>query len=134
KQEMSHKQVMSYLIGGGDYYCSYTFKPVKWGDIDRFLARQEKEFGLTVPLLEQGTATMAMEVDVPAMSTEVDSSKQPGDSNSDDDEESDDENPGTAQEEVTLVVSEDDVGLSTHAMDYPCRSRESQIDSLSLWE
>ncbi|KAJ7840460.1 hypothetical protein B0H13DRAFT_1510811, partial [Mycena leptocephala] len=37
KQEMSHQQVMSYLIGGGDYYCSHTFKPLKWGEIDRFL-------------------------------------------------------------------------------------------------
>ncbi|KAJ7774869.1 hypothetical protein B0H16DRAFT_1303005, partial [Mycena metata] len=35
KQEMSHQQVMSYLVGGGDFYASHTFKVVKWGDFDR---------------------------------------------------------------------------------------------------
>ncbi|KAG1858210.1 hypothetical protein C8R48DRAFT_748736 [Suillus tomentosus] len=29
RQEISHQQVMSYLIGGGDYYTSYTFETVK---------------------------------------------------------------------------------------------------------
>ncbi|KAJ7369210.1 hypothetical protein DFH08DRAFT_678035, partial [Mycena albidolilacea] len=29
KQEVSHQQVMSYLVGGGDYYTSHTFKPLK---------------------------------------------------------------------------------------------------------
>ncbi|KAG2084532.1 uncharacterized protein F5147DRAFT_748794 [Suillus discolor] len=29
-QEMSHQQVMSYLIGGGDYYTSHTFETIKW--------------------------------------------------------------------------------------------------------
>ncbi|KAJ7142799.1 hypothetical protein C8R44DRAFT_541773, partial [Mycena epipterygia] len=37
KQETSHQQVMSYLVGGGDYYTSHTFKIVKWGDIDRHI-------------------------------------------------------------------------------------------------
>ncbi|KAJ7088871.1 hypothetical protein B0H15DRAFT_780469, partial [Mycena belliarum] len=37
KQEMSHQQVMSYLVGGGDYYTSHQFKIVKWGDFDRHI-------------------------------------------------------------------------------------------------
>ncbi|KAJ7699720.1 hypothetical protein B0H16DRAFT_1349051, partial [Mycena metata] len=37
KQEMSHQQVMSYLVGGGDCYSSHTFKVVKWGDFDRLI-------------------------------------------------------------------------------------------------
>ncbi|KAJ6498474.1 hypothetical protein C8R47DRAFT_1111867 [Mycena vitilis] len=43
KQEMSHQQVMSYLLGGGDVYASHTFKVVKWGDFDRMIAKQEEE-------------------------------------------------------------------------------------------
>ncbi|KAG2133017.1 hypothetical protein DEU56DRAFT_707191, partial [Suillus clintonianus] len=30
KQEMSHQQVMSYLVGGGDYYTSHVFHTFKW--------------------------------------------------------------------------------------------------------
>jgi hypothetical protein len=41
KQEVSHQQVMSYLVGGGDYYTSHTFKPFKWGEVDRYIAGQE---------------------------------------------------------------------------------------------
>ncbi|KAJ7086496.1 hypothetical protein C8R44DRAFT_650865, partial [Mycena epipterygia] len=37
KQETSHQQVMSYLVGGGDYYTSHTYKIVRWGDIDRYI-------------------------------------------------------------------------------------------------
>ncbi|KAJ7155909.1 hypothetical protein C8R43DRAFT_825594, partial [Mycena crocata] len=37
KQEMSHQQVMSYLVGGGDCYSSHHFKIVKWGEYDRLL-------------------------------------------------------------------------------------------------
>ncbi|KAJ7741070.1 hypothetical protein B0H16DRAFT_1215718, partial [Mycena metata] len=37
KQEMSHQQVMSYLVGGGDCYTSHSFKVVKWGEFDRHI-------------------------------------------------------------------------------------------------
>jgi hypothetical protein len=37
KQEMSHQQVMSYLMGGGDHYKSHSFKIVIWGDIERHI-------------------------------------------------------------------------------------------------
>lgn len=32
-QEISHQQVMSYLIGGGDHYISHTFQSFNWGAI-----------------------------------------------------------------------------------------------------
>ena len=34
RQETSHQQVMSYLIGGGDNYKSNTFRLLKWAEID----------------------------------------------------------------------------------------------------
>ncbi|KAJ6517154.1 hypothetical protein DFH09DRAFT_940470, partial [Mycena vulgaris] len=37
RQEISHQQVMSYLVGGGDRYTSHTFRTVRWGDFDRHI-------------------------------------------------------------------------------------------------
>ncbi|KAK7038370.1 hypothetical protein R3P38DRAFT_2417563, partial [Favolaschia claudopus] len=98
KQEISHQQVMSYLIGGGDYYSSHTFKTVKWGEIDRQAADN-------------------LSVEVP------------------EDEENEDNAEYTVHEdEVTLVVSENYVGVSLQVLDYPCRSHDPVFNALSLWE
>lgn len=35
--EISHQQVMSYLVGGGDHYTNQTFRILYWGDFDRFI-------------------------------------------------------------------------------------------------
>jgi hypothetical protein len=35
--ELSHQQVMSYLVGGGDVYRSHDFKTVIWGDVEHYL-------------------------------------------------------------------------------------------------
>ncbi len=35
QQELSHQQVMSYLVGGGDTYTSHTFKVLHWGSFDK---------------------------------------------------------------------------------------------------
>ncbi|KAH9854428.1 hypothetical protein C2E23DRAFT_687602, partial [Lenzites betulinus] len=39
RQELSHQQVMSYLVGGGDVYTSHTFKVLHWGAFDRLFKR-----------------------------------------------------------------------------------------------
>ncbi|KAJ6579753.1 hypothetical protein B0H10DRAFT_1637725, partial [Mycena sp. CBHHK59/15] len=36
-QELSHQQVMSYLVGGGDHYKSHSFRVLHWGDFDRLI-------------------------------------------------------------------------------------------------
>ncbi|KAG2155408.1 hypothetical protein DEU56DRAFT_867878 [Suillus clintonianus] len=35
QQEISHQQVMSYLVGGGDFYTSHTFQTLKWYEFKR---------------------------------------------------------------------------------------------------
>ncbi|KAI9059356.1 hypothetical protein FKP32DRAFT_1535542, partial [Trametes sanguinea] len=35
RQEISHQQVMSYLVGGGDAYTSHTYRVLHWGSFDR---------------------------------------------------------------------------------------------------
>ncbi|KAK7022630.1 hypothetical protein R3P38DRAFT_2416132, partial [Favolaschia claudopus] len=42
RQELSHQQVMSYLVGGGDTYHSHTFSTIRWGDFDRHVATWEQ--------------------------------------------------------------------------------------------
>ncbi|KAI9062001.1 hypothetical protein FKP32DRAFT_1528047, partial [Trametes sanguinea] len=39
QQEISHQQVMSYLVGGGDVYTSHLFKVLHWGSFDRLFQR-----------------------------------------------------------------------------------------------
>ncbi|KAG2744810.1 hypothetical protein P692DRAFT_201841410 [Suillus brevipes Sb2] len=39
KSEISHQQVMSYLVGGGDYYTSHTFETLKWYEFVRAAER-----------------------------------------------------------------------------------------------
>ncbi|KAI9057431.1 hypothetical protein FKP32DRAFT_1556647, partial [Trametes sanguinea] len=38
-QEISHQQVMSYLIGGGDVYTSHQFRVLNWGSYDRMFKK-----------------------------------------------------------------------------------------------
>lgn len=43
QQEISHQQVMSYLVGGGDTYTSHTFKILYWVSFDRMFRTHFKE-------------------------------------------------------------------------------------------
>ncbi|KAH9855862.1 hypothetical protein C2E23DRAFT_703266, partial [Lenzites betulinus] len=35
RQEVSHQQIMSYVVGGGDTYTSHSFRVLHWGSFDR---------------------------------------------------------------------------------------------------
>jgi hypothetical protein len=37
RTELSHQQVMSYLLGGGDVYTSHMFQTVIWSDVEQYL-------------------------------------------------------------------------------------------------
>ncbi|KAH9850104.1 hypothetical protein C2E23DRAFT_712060, partial [Lenzites betulinus] len=43
RQEISHQQVMSYLVGGGDVYSSHTFKVLHWSTFDRLFRKSFSE-------------------------------------------------------------------------------------------
>ena len=43
RQEISHQQVMSYLVGGGDVYTSHSYRILHWGSFDRLFKRFFKE-------------------------------------------------------------------------------------------
>ncbi|KAI0702114.1 hypothetical protein C8Q76DRAFT_570885, partial [Earliella scabrosa] len=44
RQEISHQQVMSYLVGGGDVYTSHSFRLLHWGSFDRLFRHHFKEY------------------------------------------------------------------------------------------
>ncbi|KAJ8473524.1 hypothetical protein ONZ51_g7821 [Trametes cubensis] len=41
RQEISHQQVLSYIVGGGDVYRSHSFRALHWGSFDRMFAAYE---------------------------------------------------------------------------------------------
>lgn len=41
RQEMSHQQVMSYLVGGGDRYTGHVFQSLRWKDLDMYIRTEE---------------------------------------------------------------------------------------------
>jgi hypothetical protein len=43
QQEISHQQVMSYLVGGGDFYASHTFQTVRWYEFVQAANRLDRE-------------------------------------------------------------------------------------------
>lgn len=59
RQELSHQQVMSYLVGGGDHYTSHKFRTLYWPDFDRYIRREfredsdEDEYGVSVMPVEE---------------------------------------------------------------------------------
>ncbi|KAG1797047.1 uncharacterized protein HD556DRAFT_1306744 [Suillus plorans] len=67
RQEMSHQQVMSYLIGGGDYYTSHTFETVKWYE---FIHAADR-FDLEGTDSDDGDQTSDQEVDTSLMDGQV---------------------------------------------------------------
>lgn len=48
RQEMSHQQVMSYLVGGGDHYKSHAFVSVSWDRLENSVRHLDEGHGGTV--------------------------------------------------------------------------------------
>ncbi|KAF5335144.1 hypothetical protein D9611_010826 [Ephemerocybe angulata] len=41
RQELSHPQVMSYVLGGGECYTSERFQAINWAEVLRYITREE---------------------------------------------------------------------------------------------
>ncbi|KAJ7868204.1 hypothetical protein B0H14DRAFT_3585846, partial [Mycena olivaceomarginata] len=128
KQEVSHQQVMSYLVGGGDYYTSHTFKPLKWGEVDRYIAALEAPSPSSQNVPEN---TMGMDVDQPT-ALEAPTSGRSDEADSSECEHDSGENAN--EPEVSLVISDNWVGVPSSVFEYPHRCLDDAFDGLSLWE
>jgi hypothetical protein len=140
KQEMSHQQIMSYLIGGGDCYASHTFKVVKWGDFDRHIAKAEKA---TIP---EGNVVLPIATYLPVTDEPLhfrddemsqDSPVHGTDETRGDDEIEEEELEARHAfnvEQLTIIVQDNFVGIASNIQDYPHRSIDPVFEELNLWD
>ncbi|KAF5320357.1 hypothetical protein D9611_011328 [Ephemerocybe angulata] len=47
RQELSHPQVMSYVLGGGEYYTSERFQAVNWSEVIRYITGTQSGLEIT---------------------------------------------------------------------------------------
>lgn len=60
KTELSHQQVMSYLVGGGDHYTGHTFRTLYWGSFDRWIRQKMPNENLP-PIASEELATQHLD-------------------------------------------------------------------------
>jgi hypothetical protein len=122
RHEMSHQQILSYLISGGDHYKFNNFRILKWGDFNRFVGHEQvKQQEISE---EDGLATTPIDVQ--------------RDSFDDDDSHSNsghDDGPDCVfEEQVVLDVQEGVITSSNDVLDYRLRSSDPAFRDLCLWE
>lgn len=105
RQEVSHQQVMSYLVGGGNYYSSHELRPFPFYVFLKCLQTSE-------------LAPQRVDTDIP--------------SQREDNEE--DGNVEEWEEDLTVDVSSGEPAISSDIMDYRFRPVEEPFDDVSLWE
>lgn len=103
--EISHQQVMSYFVGGGDHYTSHSFRSLFWGDLDRYLKKEDPDANssVVVPALEEG-------------------------------EEPTVEQKSSTDPQVVLHLGKRSVTASNQMYDYLYRPSDMEFDSLCLWD
>ncbi|KAH7908088.1 hypothetical protein BJ138DRAFT_980360, partial [Hygrophoropsis aurantiaca] len=106
RQEMSHQQVMSYLIGGGDVYKSHLFSLLPWCDFDRHVRQY---FGEARWLTRRGCYLVNEEVQ-------------------------EDHSNESDTEEFVVVMDQHRVSLTNALIDYQCRSLQKPFDDMCIWE
>ncbi|KAJ7314534.1 hypothetical protein DFH08DRAFT_917801 [Mycena albidolilacea] len=73
RTELSHQQVMSYLVGGGDVYRSHEFRTMIWNDVEEYL--KLKESAETIPDAVGETPVTFQGEEMVNISVDSDSSK-----------------------------------------------------------
>ena len=136
RQELSHQQVLSYFIGGGDHYKTNTFRIVKWAEIDHYVRidLQEKQWS------GQEGESMDGEVDEEEIGdihedpcTNLPTKDHEG-FDCDDLDDSADDMQSVGAEEMTLRVENETIVPANHLLDYTMRSQDDDFNKLSLWE
>lgn len=107
RMEISHQQVMSYLVGGGDHYSSHTFRNLYWGEVDRYIRKLDQQ--------RDG------------------SEAQPSEERDDED---DSPTGGSVpyEPEVVLTLKDKSVTATNQILDYTLRPSSSDFSNLSIWD
>lgn len=106
RQEMSHQQVMSYLIGGGDFYTSHSFRNLSWYRFDKHIAVLENTQSCSPD--DAASQTLPSTTNAYVAPDEHDT--------------------------VNFSVEDGRVSESSQIFDYQYRSTNGAFESLSLWE
>lgn len=117
-QEVSHQQVMSYLVGGGDYYSPDEFRVLYWSAFIRLLPLQDTRLP---SVSEEVTATVV---------------RNPSGTESEMHLGTDTENAELNASEPTIVIQlgHRSITGSNQVLDYTYRSVESTFDDMCLYE
>ncbi|KAJ7303764.1 hypothetical protein DFH08DRAFT_825553 [Mycena albidolilacea] len=129
KQEVSHQQVMSYLVGRGDYYTSDTFKPLKWGEVDQYIAAQEVATVTGLGPLNVVPGCTTMDVDRPVLLSVGTSMRTDNEPHVDTGEpvlEGDEDEfvVNESEPKVLLVISDNWASVPSVVFEYPHRSHD----------
>ncbi len=141
RQEISHQQVMSYLVGGGDHYTSHCYRVLYFGAFDRMFKRVWGEVPWTAATVTlsnvsgDGTGregdwddVVDVEMDVEGMGGMVDVEggipTVPSDGRS-----------GLAEaDEVMLYLGSGSISAVTQQQDYMLRGNDPDFGGLCLYE
>ncbi|RPD64415.1 hypothetical protein L226DRAFT_544981 [Lentinus tigrinus ALCF2SS1-7] len=125
RQEISHQQVMSYLVGGGDHYTSHRYRLLYYASFHRLVR--------TYWDLQSLTTTRASRPAQPADATTSShfptSSPQPANDNT-----SPDAVPDDDWETVTLSLGSGSISTLNQQQDYLLRPSTEPFASMSLYE
>lgn len=139
RQELSHQQVMSYLVGGGDHYKSHNFKVVRWCDFDRYV-REKSEMPQVSDIDRQiayvSPDSVGTSEDLNRFESDTIESSELEDNNADTFSEIEDDNLVPTSDIVTMQFTEDDTTMigSNDILDYIYRSSEDEFEKLSIWQ
>ncbi|KZT55184.1 hypothetical protein CALCODRAFT_406669, partial [Calocera cornea HHB12733] len=112
RQEMSHQQIMSYYVGGGDSYCSHKFKVLHWGSFDRLIRKWEQ--------LRQEGVSGSQVADIGPETQLSEEGAQAGDPD--------------AQPDYILSFGRNSITAGNQETDYVERACESMFDSLCIYD
>jgi hypothetical protein len=148
RQEMSHQQVLSHLVGGGDYYTSHTFRLLKVGELDRHICKAigdpppRRWFSSDVPATLDEEAVCPVDDDLPNSDTICHDSPKLVETGEDPLHEIPvprcndiDTNVNDVEgSQVTIRIAEGSVTEVNDIKDYMFRPREAEFDHLNFWE
>lgn len=119
-QEISHPQVLSYLVGGGDHYKSEEFKALHWGSFSRLVGRilKETEGDSEAAAVDRSDNTRAFPDGASGSSVDTEglATVQPSD------------------EVVVLSIGNGAITGSNQQLDYMFRPATREMDSMCVYE
>ncbi|KAI0706588.1 hypothetical protein C8Q76DRAFT_630109, partial [Earliella scabrosa] len=115
RQEISHAQVMSYLVGGGDHYMSHQFRVLHLAHFERYLARKNQSSRCQTSTEECSRNDSATPHNT--QSTQHNS-----------------ERMDIEEENVTLTLGTGSIAALNQVQDYLYRPQSTPFDGMTLYE